>query len=342
MQSITKACVIAALLLTGTSAGAQGIIRAGKAESKRGDFIRQQKAYQLNDGKIFKRDKTGYTQPLRDNELMMFQTKVQGDTLHGADSVRAVRHAVKLYNDSVSAEELRIELNKTSHVRFIAAGGISNIDDVRKATGNLSIGIQFRLSDFKRSRSSLFRNWLDPHYIYLMFNTRTGTSSDTEILVRTFLFPELHKRDFVLGYFWHMEKNNWGIEPLFEGSLSRYSDSAKTTTFRTESFILGSKFYKRFTVPINQDTIDAVVQLFPYYNMINVDPKYWDAYQTLLSPEGSDMLKPTWHSVGLQAMVQIENVTMFCNMKYILNRTKDIHNVDLQRFVYTIGTMITL
>ena len=328
-------------------ASAQGIIKAGKAMQ---NHLAPVKIYQLdNDNSTLNTIAIDRTNASNNNILAnnqnLYDTLINSIRIknkHGKDSILALNTGVKNLNDSLFASEQVLALNNESHVHFIAAGGISNIDDLRKATGNLSIGLQFRLSDNKRVAGGAFKNWIDPHYLYIMFNTRTGTSSDSEILVRTFLFPELHKRDFVIGYFWHLEKNDFGIEPLFEASLSRYSDSAKTKMFRTESFILGTKFYKRFAIPVNKDTVNAVVQLFPFYNLINVDPKYFTDYEQLMSPSGKDNLHPTYHSVGMQAMVQIDNIMLFCNMKYVLNKGRDIDNPDLKRFVYTIGSMITL
>ncbi len=267
-----------------------------------------------------------------------------GNKINNADS-----DSSQIWTDSLSqlevteseiaetAIEERIEeLNNTSPVKLIANGGISNLEEINAAAGNLSLGFMFRLSRFKRIGQS---NWIDPHFLYLMFNTRTSSSVDTASIHKTFIFPELNKRDFVLGYLLHLENNNWGIEPVFEFSLNRYSDSARNNTFHSQSFLIGSKFYKAFSFRVNDDTLSATAPLFSYYSLINVDPKDFDSYRNVMKDQHAH---PPFYSFGLQAQIQIDKIAMFCNMKYIMNKEGQVSSNDLRRFVYTIGTMISL
>ena len=121
-------------------------------------------------------------------------------------------------------------LNQSSNVAFIATGGINNLENIKQSYGHLGIGLLFRLSKYKLTKN----NWIDPHFVYVIFNAKTATSPDSNSILKTFLFPELNKRDFVLGYFWEFRRNDWSIAPNFEVSLNRNTDSSNTKTFLSQ------------------------------------------------------------------------------------------------------------
>ncbi|MBX2906625.1 MAG: hypothetical protein KF744_11340 [Taibaiella sp.] len=258
------------------------------------------------------------------------------DSLHAAMTDLVYEDLMMTAEDSAT-QALVDTFNKIVPVKVLATGGISKIEDVKQSTGNLSFGLQFRLSEFRRVTSGRAKNWIDPHYLYIMFNAKTASSSDTNSIQRSFLFPELSRRDFVLGYFWQFLKDDWSIEPTFEGSLNRYADTSNSQMFRSESFLIGAKFAKSFTLP--GLGIVSGFQLFPYYNIINVDSKYWTDYTAMVGATNSH---PTFHNIGMQAVVQVDKAFIFCNMKYVLNKSDSNLNPDFVRFVYTLGGMVSL
>ncbi len=228
------------------------------------------------------------------------------------------------------------ELNETLPVELIATGGISSLQDVKHMGGNLGVGLQFRLSSFKAKRNG----WIDPHFLYVMFNAKTATSSDTGVLQREILFPEISKRDFVIGYFFRQMKNDFCLDFTVEAALNKYTDSIHT--FRTESMTLGFAVSKAFAINLDNVSTSISVKLFPYYNLINIDPKYWADYDAML--KSSNNAHATFHTLGLQTFLQADNIILFCNAKYVLNKMGETAtpNRDFVRFVYTIGTMVAL
>jgi hypothetical protein len=109
--------------------------------------------------------------------------------------------ARKVYADSLykaQLQELADTLNHSSPVTPIVTGGLANLENSKKSYGSLSFGLQYRLSKYKITK----KKWIDPQYIYVIFSSKTATSPDSSVIQKTFMFPELNKRDFVLGYFW--------------------------------------------------------------------------------------------------------------------------------------------
>jgi len=247
--------------------------------------------------------------------------------------------------DSNSAKyaEIRLNaiadtLNNASPIKILINVGASDIEKGQNINGNVSFGVQLRLTKNKRCAFRPFKNWIDPHYVYAMANTRSISSIDSSNIIKTFLFPEISKRDFVLGYYWEfLDTNNVGIAPNIELGLNSYKDSGAVHIFKSTSLTVGVKVFKVFEVPALHS--QAFVQFFPYYNLINVDPKYFINYQILM---GESNLHPTFHTFGIQTQIQVDNVSLYCNMKYITNSGDQIQNPELKRFVYTIGTMLSL
>lgn len=210
--------------------------------------------------------------------------------------------------------------------------GVSNLENTKQSYGSLALGFQFRLSKYKVGK----KGWIDPHFVYLLFSTKTATSPDSSTIQKTFMFPDLNKRDFVMGYYWLLMKKDWSVSPLFEFSLNRFSDTAIKKNFVSTNFLLGIKFQKSF----DQDGgITPFISFFPYYSLISVDKKYAVDYKKMI---GEEEIPTVFHSLGLQVSCQVTKGILFCNMKYILNKEGDIKSPELKRFIYTIGTMIGL
>jgi len=236
-------------------------------------------------------------------------------------------------NDSVELANLCDTLNQSSPVKVILNGAISNMENLKQSYGSLAAGLQFRLTKYKVGKN----NSIDPRFIYVMFNTKTATSPDSSSIQKTFLFPELNKRDFVLGYYSETIKNDWSYGPVAEFSMNRFVDTSDNKTFVSQCFLAGWKVSKAFK--ITSPNLNVFLQFFPYYSVINVDPKFSKDYTGLLKEEN---IHATYHSIGLQTSVQIDNAVLFCNMKYILNKARGIQSPDLVRFIYTIGTSVSL
>lgn len=229
-------------------------------------------------------------------------------------------------------------LNKTDNFSLLASGGLTNLQDIDNSYGSLGVGLLYRLSKYHLLNNSGKNSWIDPHYLYFMFNTKTGSSRDSSVIQKGILFPELVKRDLVIGYNWEVlnAKTKWAYAFNTEFSLSRF-DSSDGRTFTTQNLVSGFKvskgFYnKKFEIP-------SYLQLFLYYHLINIDPKFFKDYNSLVGEENAP---PSFHTLGLQTTLQVKNVTLFSNMKYILNNTDKLNSPDLKRFVYTFGTLFTL
>ncbi|MGN6475712.1 MAG: hypothetical protein ACTHKV_00700 [Flavipsychrobacter sp.] len=229
-------------------------------------------------------------------------------------------------------------LNNSSNVMLSVTGGLSGLEKV--VSGNAAINATFRVSKYKP-----WGKWIDPAYIYMGFNAKTNTSGDSGVLDKAILFPQINKRDFVLGFIWEFynPSSNWDIQAVGELSLNRYKyavDSAKSDFFYTQSLLAGLKFSKTGTVTISDSSIVAGFQLFPYISIINVQVKDWDKYSVAF--DNNKSLAPTWNCVGMQAILQISSVMLFCDMRYIMNKDDSNRPYNMRGFNYTIGTMVAV
>lgn len=236
--------------------------------------------------------------------------------------------------DSLAYQAELDTLNQSPSIIPILTGGVVNLESIKESYGLLTFGMVYRLSKYKITK----KQWFDPHFIYVMFNIRSALSPDSNSIRKSFLFPEINKRDFVVGYFWQFRKNGWSLAPTGEFALNRLSDSSNSKSFVSQSFILGIKIQKAFNQASGAPA-PTFFEFFPFYNLINVDPKYFDDYSYLT---GETHIPTTFHSLGLNISAQLPNGIFFCNMKYILNKSKEIKSPDLIRFNYTLGTLLAL
>jgi hypothetical protein len=308
---------------------AQTILPASRSfKTERGQFISDyQNKAKIDTTAILKKiaNKTDFF--LKTMTLDSFRIN-QGNFMQLTDSL------YKIYTDTLKNIELLSlvnKLNESSPFVPVLTAVVTNLENTRQTYGSLSLGFQFRLSKYKLTK----KGWVDPHYLYLLFSTKTATSPDSSSVQKTFMFPELNKRDFVLGYYWEFLKNHWTVAPTFEFSLNRFVDTANQKSFVSQSFNTGIRIQKSFSF----EKVNSFVSLYPYYSLITVDKKYAQDYQFLI---GEPSIPSTFHSVGLHISAQVPNAILFCNMKFILNNEGDLKSRDLKRYIYTIGTLLNL
>jgi hypothetical protein len=235
-------------------------------------------------------------------------------------------------------DSIIVEMEGEPDLTISGVGGVSNLESIDKAGGNFSICATFKLGRNKRVGKTY---WIDPGFLYLAFNTRTHSSSDTSSFARSLLFPEISKRDFIIGTFFRFRhaRTNWVIKPLAEFSLNRYNTGAadSVTSLRTESYLFGFKFSKEQRFNLGQGaSYMAGFQLFPYYNLIHIQEKN----EKYLPP--GVLLPRSLHTFGMQAVLQVSGLQLFANAKYMLSNTKAAGIDDLTGMTYTIGTVINV
>lgn len=252
----------------------------------------------------------------------------------------AKRHFRKRLNEELPfsrSEEYAIlndyvdEMNRTKRWRPIASLGISGIENgLSTSKGVAQVGVAIRVTNYKLCSNG----WIDPAFVYAIYNVRTAVSNDTGSIQKSFLFPELNKRDFTLGWYSEFRRGRLKISPMAEFSLNKITDSTGTKHFVSNNFVIGAKF----EIGAVADSINGFLSIFPYHAIINVDPKYKD-YELILKEAGAHH---TFHCLGMNVTAEVNRVLLFCNMKYILNKEKEIISPDLKRFVYTVGTLVAL
>lgn len=226
-------------------------------------------------------------------------------------------------------------LNNKPAFSIIGNAGAGILESIKNATGNINIGFNFRISKYQQYKPKRYAAF----YLAAMWNTKIANSNDSGSIAKNYLFPEIAKRDFVLSIYKQYVRESWSMAPIFEIALNTYKDSSGNKSFQSQSLLLGTRFSKEFSIEIAKEEIPVSLILLPYYNIINVDSKYAANHQALLKEAAP---YASLHAIGMQTIVQIDKLNLFCNMKYILSNSSKIENPDLKRFVYTIGTLISL
>jgi hypothetical protein len=193
---------------------------------------------------------------------------------------------------------------------------------------------------------------------YVYFNPAAAISNDSATMAKTFLFPEISRRLFVIGY-----------ERKFP--LTRNKNLDRTTSenqqitwslfgeFSTSHFDTGSHGFYAFnamagpklTLQGSYAGFPFGLQIIPYYSLTAVEQKYWIAMdRSLVNPNFDELtnykgVPPTVHAAGINIKGSISSFEVFANYKYILNNdlnnNPNIHNPDLKTTVLTIGVNIT-
>lgn len=227
------------------------------------------------------------------------------------------------------------ELNEeTSRFQPLVTGGINNItqDGNSAAVGNLALGMQYRITAFKNKGTKI-----DPHYIYAVWNASTAKSDDSANIMKAVLFPEIAKNDFIVG--WHRDVivDNQIRGWYAEASFTTYKDTTNTHLFRSESFLAGYQWAVTGNIPGVNWPGGFKVQA--YGNVINIDPKYNEGLEKVTN---GVVVHNTFFNLGCRIQAEINKATLFFNGKYILNKSTTDMNPDFVRFVYTVGTVVSL
>jgi len=227
-------------------------------------------------------------------------------------------------------------------VKIFATGGADpTTTNLSQGTGNLAIGAMIKLGNGNKS-------WRE---FYAMYNAHAANSSDTSLLQKTFLFPEIGKRLLVIGYAWVSTVPNscFQIVPFGEVSYNKITSSNDSSAFYSISPTLGCRFeLHNDNVRFGDTSAPFILSFVPYYNLISTDPKYFSATNNVYNEILNDKhLPPTFHSVGLTTSLQLSNFQIFANVKYVMNTKSDSsinsigsNNVDLKGLGIIIGAVI--
>ncbi|RYZ51435.1 MAG: hypothetical protein EOP49_11745 [Sphingobacteriales bacterium] len=226
-----------------------------------------------------------------------------------------------------------LQLNEaTSRFQPLIAGGLTNILQPGSSSGNLTLGVQFRLTPFK-----VKGDVIDPHYLYAAWSASTAKSGDTSNLLKSIVFPELAKNDFIFGWKHESIKGNL-VKGLFaEVRLTTFADTSKKWLFRSESLVAGYQWAFMGSLPLLQ--VPAGFRIQPYLNVVNIDSKYREG---LDKATNNVPVYGTFFNVGCRIQADIGGAALFFNGKYILNKQGELKEPDMVRFVYTIGTAVAL
>jgi hypothetical protein len=183
----------------------------------------------------------------------------------------------------------------------------------------------------------------------VLYNTRTGNSSDSLSIHKTFLFPDISKRDITIGYQRQYiiskpcdscnHSGYWSASPFIEFSTSHFNDT-NDNKFRATSAVIGCKF--TFQGQIDLGGIKNYgISINPYYNIIDVDSKYSAAYNSAMLEHS---MPTTFRTIGLNVVGTISDFQIFANYKYVLNsgvETDKLNSVDLKGGVFTMGVYLS-
>ncbi|WP_167895557.1 hypothetical protein, partial [Thermococcus sp. M36] len=110
--------------------------------------------------------------------LVKYYNRNKKDDLHKTECENALKFIKNKLMDSS---------RKQSPFKLLGNAGAGNItaDNLQKTIGSMSIGCQVRIGPYYLSESESYVNsW----YIYALWNTKIGTSSDSSILQKNVLF----------------------------------------------------------------------------------------------------------------------------------------------------------
>ncbi len=224
--------------------------------------------------------------------------------------------------------------NKDSvKIQFIGMASAASVDQLKKASGAVSIGISVAWGGHKALDQS-YRLYQRNNF-YMLFNPVSIVSNDSASKPKTFLFPDIGKRDFVVGYErvfpfsgrGGLDATNNIIRPLTFSSFAEFSTSHYDTgvnNFRTYNLVAGLKL----TYQNSELGLPFGFQIIPNYSFIYVEPKDWNGMDMSLLGKPSSAfyslsdkgMPPTIHTLGLNFKLSISALEFFANFKYALNR----------------------
>ena len=241
-----------------------------------------------------------------------------------------------LLNDTATGESS--SSSSSCGVKIFGSGAANtSISSLSQNTGNLSIGAALTFGSKKQN------------IVYGMYNAHAANSSDTAVIAKTFLFPEIGKRIFTIGYlrdYVSSKNENIHFVPMIEFSENKLSVTKDSTTqnINTFSTTFGYRIeWHNDKVHFGDTTVSFIFSVMPYYNMISVDSKYFnqhtDAYNSMFN---DTHLPPTFHTVGFEAVLQLSKFQIFANLKWVLNdKQVSDANIDLKGNSIVIGTIVS-
>lgn len=225
-------------------------------------------------------------------------------------------------------------------VKIVGSASLNDLGSISTSKGTMSFGSYFKLG--KRTG------------LYMFFNTKPSASADSSSIGKTFIFPELSTRDFIVGYSYaRLYNKNWTGSFFAEISLCKHSNSIDTTknlvSFNSTQLIFGMRFSKSYFYTINEKPHSLGFSLIPYLQGISVSSKYADSYRKTLDGykdinggSGKEDLPLGLYAAGIRGQIDFEDFSFFCNTKFPLNTSNSGNiNNDLKQFVYTIGVAIS-
>ncbi|SEW34349.1 hypothetical protein SAMN05428988_4114 [Chitinophaga sp. YR573] len=224
-------------------------------------------------------------------------------------------------------------------IDILGIGGANDITNSQNLGGSLALGAYIA---FQKKKDNT--RW-SHHAVYILYNARAGNSADTSVVARTFLFPDIGKRDLTLGYEWLIKLGSgdapWRLIPFVEFSFNRniYTPSKDSILkFHSTNFSIGAKIDLRRDFTLGAITKQFGFTFYPYYQLIATEPKDFSIRNEML---GEKALPPTFHTIGFNTSLQVAELGLFANYKQILNNTENIGNRDLQGGILVVGALIS-
>ena len=215
--------------------------------------------------------------------------------------------------------------------------------DLSSNTGNLSLGFAVSFGNRKNNDDTMYKHY---NTVYGMFNAHAANTADSNVLAKTFLFPQIGKRVFTLGYQRTIHTpamNCFSIVPYAEFSWNKVTSTKDSTqSINTISATFGCHFeWHGPDVKFGDTSVPFVLSLSPYYNLISVDSKYFTGNNNIYSAMfGETNLPPTFHTAGFETVVQLGAFQIFSDIKWVLNDKNVTSNMDLKGAGIVIGTIV--
>jgi hypothetical protein len=261
------------------------------------------------------------------------------DAVISATALDTIAQAKQL--DAKNASDSNTDTTDNTWSGYIlASGNVTNLENnLSNPNANISIG-----GALVHKRSTFL----------FSFNPKSAATSDSASMVKTFLFPEISARAFVLEY-----------ELALNGP--------KTTNGSKENAdpVIFSNFFVNFSVGYIKDTSNSVItpydlmsgfrfsihkdlsknkdssvqkldhltlSLIPYYSMISIDPKEFTSYSAMFQEKPNRNTPPTVDALGGKFDFELGNFHVFIDYKYILNSH---FNSVLNNSYWTIGSAVS-
>lgn len=245
-------------------------------------------------------------------------------------------------------------------ISIIGVAGASSVDGLKQNSAAVSVGISFAWGKHY-NRNTGWYHLYQRNSFYMLFNPASAVSNDSLSVAKTYLFPEISKRDFVLGY-----------ERVFpfalRNRLDHTNNEARPTTFSffsefsTSHYDTGNSAFRNYNVTTgfkvtyrNENAgLGFGIQIIPYYSFIGSERKDWNnRNQSILGLNSTALdtlqhkgIPPTVHAFGVNCKGSISSFEVFANFKYILNadinlnKTIEMANPSFQTTLLTIGVVI--